>query len=171
MDKTKSTLYLDLDDVCADWMGAAQKFLSLKWDRGGAFIPDSEWQKLIQHSRFYLDLPLMPGAVELVLWATKFARENNMNLAFLTAIPRGNDVPYVFQDKIRWVDRHFPDIPVFFGPYSTDKHLHCKPGDILIDDRPENCADWVAAGGIAHIYTTWEKCKEWAESNLELAID
>jgi hypothetical protein len=36
-----------------------------------------------------------------------------------------------------------------FGPYSKDKHQHCRPGDILIDDRSSNIEEWQAAGGIA----------------------
>ena len=36
-----------------------------------------------------------------------------------------------------------------FGPYSKDKHQHCEPGDILIDDRSSNIEEWRAVGGIA----------------------
>ena len=36
-----------------------------------------------------------------------------------------------------------------FGPYSHDKHVHCLPGDVLIDDRTSNCEDWRRAGGVA----------------------
>jgi hypothetical protein len=36
-----------------------------------------------------------------------------------------------------------------FGPYSKDKHMHCQPGDILIDDRLSNVEEWRTAGGIA----------------------
>jgi 5'(3')-deoxyribonucleotidase len=66
---------------------------------------------------------------------------------FLTAVPKGNDVPWAFYDKVVWVQNYFPDIPVMFGPFSKDKWQHCKPGDILIDDRKSNIAEWQAAGG------------------------
>jgi len=162
----RSTLYLDQDDVVADWMGAAQLYLEQQWIQGKTVVPDEDWQRLKQHHRFYRDLPLMPGAHELVRWAEVFTRQHNMNLAFLTAIPSTNDVPYVYQDKVNWAKEHFPGIPVFFGPYAIDKHKHCKPGDILIDDRPSNCQDWMKAGGIAHLFTTWPKCKIWIQNTL-----
>jgi hypothetical protein len=67
----------------------------------------------------------------------------------LTAIPNKNDMFMVIQDKIDWVNDYFPDIRVQFGPYSEDKHQHCSPGDILVDDRTSNCDEWRTAGGIA----------------------
>ena len=68
---------------------------------------------------------------------------------FLTAVPKGNDVKWAFYDKVNWATTRYPDIPVMFGPYSHDKHVHCKFGDVLIDDRTSNCTEWRNAGGIA----------------------
>jgi hypothetical protein len=48
-----------------------------------------------------------------------------------------------------WAQEHFPDIAVHFGPHSYEKQRHCKAGDILVDDRPDNCSQWRDAGGIA----------------------
>ena len=165
----KTSIFIDIDDVCADWLGAACDYLDFKWDDTNSYIPLDRWDTLLEHQRFYRDLPLKEGAIELVDWATEYTAAHNMNLAFLTAVPHApynTDIPYIYQDKIHWVSQHFPSIPVFFGPYSMDKHLHCRPGDILIDDRRDNCADWVAAGGIAHIYTTWEDCKAWIDLGM-----
>jgi hypothetical protein len=58
-------------------------------------------------------------------------------------------VHWAFWDKILWAQERYPDIPVHFGPYSEDKQKHCVPGDILVDDRPDNCQSWRDAGGIA----------------------
>ena len=161
-----------MDDVVADWMEGARRCLhahNMEKDTHGR-IPHASWEFLALQDRFYLDLPLLPGAHELVAWAREYAEKNNMFLAFLTAIPHNNDMPYVFHDKTQWADKHFPGIPVFFGPYSTDKQVHCKPGDILIDDRFDNCASWTAVGGLAHQYTTWEKCKHWIVANLDPSL-
>jgi hypothetical protein len=49
---------------------------------------------------------------------------------------------------MKWVEEYFPDIPVHFGPYSEDKRDHCWPGDILVDDRSTNIAQWINAGGV-----------------------
>ena len=40
-------------------------------------------------------------------------------------------------------------LPVHFGPYSEDKKKHCIAGDILVDDRPDNCQSWKEVGGVA----------------------
>lgn len=66
----------------------------------------------------------------------------------LTAIPHNNDMPDVYHDKIDWMRERWPEIRVHFGPYSHDKQVHCQPGDILVDDRPSNIAEWQAQGGI-----------------------
>ena len=158
-------LYIDLDDVVADWVTEAFTYLNQTYESGYR-IPAADWDRLVQHKRFYKDLALLPGAKELVDWAKQYTQKHNMHLAFLTAIPCDNDVPYAIYDKVRWADKHFPGIPVFFGPYSFDKHMHCSLNDVLIDDRTSNCLEWRQAGGIAHQYTDWENCKKWIRSTL-----
>ena len=157
-------IYLDMDDVVADWRTAAEEFLQLKFPNGDqwARIPDDKWAELKRNSRFYRDLPIKDGAHDLV----NFCRDAVANgladdLRFLTALPHNDDMPYASYDKVLWAVERFERIPVLFGPYSKDKWRHCQPGDILIDDRTSNCMEWENAGGHAHIYRTWEGCKPW----------
>jgi 5'(3')-deoxyribonucleotidase len=168
-------IYLDMDDVVADWRLAAEDFLGIKFPNGDqwARVPDDKWLLLKGHSRFYRHLPVKTGAHELVAWVTKYSRRTDSGLYFLSALPHGNDVPWAVQDKVWWAHDHFPHIPVFLGPYSYDKHVHCRNiGDILIDDRPSNCEEWIAAGGQAHVYKEWPECKLWLEQTLgELKSD
>ena len=157
-------IYLDLDDVVADWMSAAQEFLKMRWSKDGERIPQEDWDRIKTNSRFYLDLPLMPGAHDLV----NYCRERVSNgqaddIFFLTALPHDYSMPYAAHDKVWWAHRHFPDIPVFFGPFSHDKYRHCQPGDILIDDRHSNCSEWRSVGGLAHEYRKWEDCQVWMD--------
>jgi hypothetical protein len=161
-------IYLDMDDVVADWIGYAQEFLKLRWDHEkGERVPQSDWDKLKNDSRFYLNLPLKEGAHELVDYCKSYCSKNGTNLYFLSALPHDYSMPYAAQDKVWWANRHFPGVPVFLGPFSHDKWRHCKnEGDILIDDRHSNCHEWQAQGGNAHIYTTWENCKPWLTSIL-----
>ena len=159
-------LYLDMDDVVADWMPAARAIVDRNWAYGER-IPDHEWNKVKAKQRFYRDLPIKPGAHELV----QFCRDAVSNgladdLRFLTALPHDYSVPFASYDKVLWAKERFPNIPVLFGPFSFDKWRHCKPGDILIDDRTSNCVEWQNAGGYSHIYRTWEECKPWLEHTL-----
>lgn len=162
--KTALSLYLDVDDVIADWNKEATSYLKKQVNTHS--IPTDDWSRITEHGRFYKDLDLLPGALELVNWARDYTTRKGMFLAFLTAIPHTNTVPYAAYDKSLWAYKRFPDIPLFIGPYPADKYLHCKPGDILIDDRHENCMDWAGAGGIACRYSTWESCKEWIKDAL-----
>jgi len=162
-------IYLDMDDVVADWLVSAQEFLKLKWDKEkGERIPESEWDKLKEHSRFYRQLPLKPGARQLVSACEQYVAQRRVDeIRFLTALPSNDDMPWAVYDKVHWAREHFATIPVFIGPYSQDKWRHCKPGDILIDDRTSNCKEWIQAGGHAHIYRSWEECKPWLAEILK----
>jgi 5' nucleotidase, deoxy (Pyrimidine), cytosolic type C protein (NT5C) len=162
-------LYLDMDDVVADWRTAAEDFLQLKFPNGDQWvrIPDEKWQELKRNSRFYKDLPLKEGAVDLVQYCRDAIYAGKIeDVRFLSAIPHNNDMPWAIQDKVWWAHHYFPGIPVFLGPYSHDKQDHCRPGDILIDDRTDNCLQWESRGGKAHIYRTWESCRDWLNSIL-----
>lgn len=149
-----TTLYLDMDGVVADFDEFARRILELPDSEAAAGIyPDDKWQKLAVHQRMYRDLKKTPYADELVQQCVRFCLVKNYNYAFLSAVPKANDVKWSFLDKVEWVQRYYPGIPVFFGPYSKDKHQHCQPGDILIDDRRSNIEEWTAAGGIAIHHT------------------
>ena len=158
-------IYVDMDDVVADWLGYAQEFLKMRWDHErGERIPQEDWDKLKNDSRFYLDLPLKEGAKDLIEYCRdKVIHGHAEDLFFLTALPHDYSMPYAAHDKVWWAHRHFPSTPVFFGPFSHDKWRHCQPGDILIDDRHSNCYEWRSAGGLAHEYRNWKDCKVWLD--------
>lgn len=146
-----NTLYLDMDGVVADFDEYAHRMLGVP--PSGGIYPDEIWQQLAANPRIYRDLKKTPGADDLVAMCKELCKDAGYNLKFLTAVPKGNDVPWAFYDKMTWALFFFPDIPVMFGPYSKDKHHHCKPGDILIDDRTSNIEEWCAAGGLGIQYS------------------
>lgn len=124
------------------------------WNMGTAFLKsrpvNQHWTELkLNYPRIYRDLPLTTQAHELVNIARTLRDQNKYNLLFLTAVPKNNDFHWAFYDKVMWAQHYFPDVPVHFGPYSQDKFLHCQPGDILIDDRLDNCQAWTNRQGIA----------------------
>ena len=158
-------IYLDMDDVVADFKGYAKRVLRKEPDSNFRY-PENEWKRLKDNPRIYRDLKLKDGAEELVHWCQEWCLRNDAGLFFLSALPRNNDIQYAPYDKFMWARKHFRGIPVFLGPYSGDKWRHCDPGDILIDDRESNCREWEAAGGRAFQYKNWLECKEWLESVL-----
>jgi len=142
------TIYLDMDDVIADFKAYAVKVLRKRNDHEEKW-PHEDWVKLRDNPRLYRDLDKTSEADQLVDFCRQLCAERGWNLMFLTAVPKGNDVHWAFYDKVHWAATHYPDLPVMFGPFSKDKHVHCNVGDVLIDDRTSNCDEWRAAGGIA----------------------
>lgn len=144
----KPKIYLDMDGVVADFRAYATGKIGSS-PAVGDLYPDADWQRLRDNPHLFLQLPLMSRANDLVNIARNYRDQLGWELQFLTAIPHNNDLPWAFHDKAAWARLHFTDIAVHFGPYSTDKHLHCSKGDILVDDRLANCREWESAGGIA----------------------
>jgi 5'(3')-deoxyribonucleotidase len=110
--------------------------------------PDSDWEHLREYPGFFRKIPKMAQADRMIDQARRFRDELGWQLYILTAVPHLNDMPDAFQDKMDWVNEHYPDLRVRFGPYSRDKQDHCRPGDVLVDDRGSNCVEWRSRGGI-----------------------
>lgn len=142
-----------MDGVVADFEAGAALVLSgprkTEYVQGHYRHNDSEWGRLRDEHRLYSNLPLMEHAEELVGLGRQYRDQLGWELLFLTAVPKHDDMPWAFYDKVVWAKERFPDIAVHFGPHSTDKYKHCKAGDILVDDRADNCLQWSSAGGIA----------------------
>lgn len=148
-------IFVDMDGVVADFNHGAARAINASNDvlqqaLDAGHWDHASWKHIVKyHPRIFRDLPKMPKADLMMGIAIKFRDEFLWDLRMLTAVPKGNDVPDAFGDKIYWMSQHYPGIPVWFGPYSQDKKDHCKPGDILIDDRKDNCENWRSAGGVA----------------------
>lgn len=145
-----TTIYLDMDGVVADFNSYAKKKLNI--DRIPHTHSDENWNKLSSNLRLFRDLEKTPEADRLVKFCQLVCKEKNWTLLFLTAVPKDDDVPWAYYDKIIWAQKYYPDIPVMFGPKASDKWRHCQPGDILIDDRPSNCEEWKLAKGYAILH-------------------
>ncbi len=144
-----NTIYLDMDGVVADWEAGAAAVVGYYSEYPEKPYPPQDWEKIRNHGRIFRNLPKMPQADELVTLARRFRDELGWELLFLTAVPHYNDIHWAYYDKVMWATERYPDIPVHFGPYSQDKRNHTKPGDILVDDRSDNCSGWREAGGLA----------------------
>jgi len=147
------TIFLDMDGVVSDFDAYAEPIVGFRTP-GGVRYDQEGWEKISAEPRLYSLLETCPGADQLVTTVQDLAEEFGYDVKFLTAIPRQNDVPWAFHDKTVWIRARWPEVPVFFGPYSNDKHQHCKSADdVLIDDRPSNVDEWLAAGGKAILHT------------------
>ena len=144
-----ATIFLDMDGVVADFDAMTEQVIGYRAP-GSISYPPHDWIKIKKNPRFFLSLPKCPGADELVQGVLL----HELNVKFLSALPANNDVPWALYDKIKWVENHFGNIPVWFGPFSHEKCLHCQPGDILIDDRISNINEWKNVGGVGihHVY-------------------
>ncbi len=146
------TIYIDMDGVVADFDSYVSILLGRKigWD-STTDLTDEEWEIIASEDRIYYQLPLMPDATKLVAYVKSLS--TRFHVGFLTAVPRRSTIPSAKDDKQAWVNKYFPGMRMDIGPYSHHKQKWCKPGDILIDDRPSNIEQWTAVGGIAIYHT------------------
>ena len=142
-----------MDGVVADFDTFASNLLGRKigWHESKFDLTKEEWAMLSAVDRLYYNLPLMPDATKLVAYVKSLS--TRFNVQFLTAVPRRTTMPEAQADKQAWIDKYFPGMKMDIGPFSHDKQKWCKPGDILIDDRPSNIEEWKSAGGIAIYHT------------------
>lgn len=117
--------------------------------------PSRMWPALQRIPGMYRKMRPTPYARQ--LWSAIMDLCPNRRL--LTALPLVTKMPDAQKDKNQWVDLHRKRVfcgerpEVLVGPYSKDKYRHCRPGDILIEDREDNCEAWTKAGGIAILHT------------------
>lgn len=165
-----STIFLDMDGVVADFDKFVLEGVGRTFNHAsGPGADDEMWTYLKSIPNLYFVLEETPYAQD--LW--NLSNTIGGKVAFLTALPRRTTMPTAQNDKIRWAKKTFGDnVDVRFGPYSKDKVNHmemhqiptnpsCVAVDVLVDDREDNIAAWVAAGGIGilHKYDDYEATK------------
>lgn len=149
--KDVNTIFCDMDGVVADFDHFVMAHMGRTFSHNAGPGSDKEmWDFLMTIPRLYFVLP--PTMYAAQLWDAIKAVGSKREM--LTAIPRRATLPTAEQDKRDWVVHHKDavfgeDVNVRIGPYSRDKWKHANPGDVLIDDRIDNCIEWIAAGGIA----------------------
>ena len=146
-------IHLDMDGVLVDFEKGFKQHTGMSVD---SFQSPSEFWKFAQKfDHLYADLPMMPDAHLLIRNVRDVSREYGYHVEILTAVPSLTHMPNVTADKERWIKRHCPYGWKFkTGPHAVDKQLHAKPGDILIDDKIRNIAQWTQAGGVGILHKT-----------------
>lgn len=153
-----NTIFLDMDGVLADFDAYLIEHMGRTFPHMTGPIGDREmWDFLKKVDHLYLKLEPTPYAFQ--LW--DLAHSFGSNVEILTALPRRTSLPTAEQDKKDWIKKYFSNtINVRIGPYSRDKWKHANPGDILVDDRPDNIEDWEEKGngiGILHHYLDYPR--------------
>lgn len=167
-------LYLDMDGVLMNYEGAITAHGIEHYKDGKLWIakPRDQWPpEMIAADHAYIDamaLPTFWSSIEPMpdahlLWS--FARPLLPHV--LTATPMDRPGPTIFapirdriaQQKRESIWSHFD--PTFPADHINvclrhEKAAFAKPGAVLVDDTPANCAEWEAADGTAVLHTDAE---------------
>ena len=150
-------IFVDMDEVLADF---DSHYYAVFEVRSSKTLDNFDWAAVRAVKGFYQDIPPMPDLP--VLW--EFLRPYSP--VVLTGVPK--KVEEASDNKRAWVRKHLGDAVEVRCCLSREKHKHCRPGDILIDDWVKYRALWVEVGGIWITHCSAEQTVEELQ-NLLLA--
>lgn len=131
------TLFVDMDGVLANFDLHHEAVFGYRPDD---IVRDVDWEAVRARGDFFLELPVMPDALE--LW--EYVKRHNP--VVLTGVPKR--VPEAPANKRGWIKQYICDRVEVRCCLSSEKSLHCQPGDIIIDDRAKYQHRWEKKGGI-----------------------
>lgn len=141
-------LFLDCDGVLANFDKRAREIVGMNprefEDLSGA---DVLWDRIFGTSDFFYSLEPMPDAHELV------EAVKHLNPIILTGAPEKGRGLLAQHQKLRWRDKHFPDLEMIVCP-SRNKIKYAKPGDVIVDDWEKWKHIWVQGGGVWVLHTS-----------------
>jgi hypothetical protein len=152
-------IHLDLDGVLADFRKGFVAKTGLVPEECST---DEMWSRIAAVQKFFLQLDVTADGLRLFAFAQMLGE-----VRILTATPRRTTHPTAEVEKRQWAAIHFGDVPVTVVQYARQKADQARPGDILIDDSPENIRRWNAAGGLGIVHTGFDNTVE--EANRLLA--
>lgn len=169
-------VYLDLDDVLADFRTAACNLIGAdpeetnrlcreknEWDISKAHgIPSHVlWTKIAEKGEaFWTSLSLLGHATELIELVAKTnclfqtgrsELANKSKHVYVLSSPGIDPEGTATVGKLLWLKRNFGK-GYTNGIITPHKELLARPGSILIDDKPENCERWEQAGGSSILF-------------------
>ncbi len=151
-----SRVALDMDGVLADFDKA---ILRVSGYHPSELTEAEIWGHVRNTKDFFLTLEKTPECgtiLRAVLELIPLYR-----LRIVTALPRRDTVPDAAGQKTRWVRTvlGLGTVPVVTMVGSKNKWKYAMPGELLIDDRPSNCREWIennpgkGTGAIYHAST------------------
>jgi len=123
-------VYVDLDGTLAD---------------NPQVQSNKEYWKLANEPGFFENLPLLPWAKQLIAYL------EDLGVEYRILTGTGHRNGDVAGQKIRWVRKHFPQIPkanIITLVSGHDKHHYVTKDSILIDDNVTVLEMWEAFDGI-----------------------
>lgn len=161
-------VYFDLDGVLADFDGMYKELFGDSYSVSvtDPAIKAEKWAKVATYPSFFRDLPLLDGAMS--LWESAAAYSRKILSAATKHIPASEPQKREWAKDIlaiEGVDR----VIIVIGKHN--KTAYCKPGDVLIDDHPENIESWNNAGGKGILFLNAEQAgKELHEYMATLSV-
>jgi 5'(3')-deoxyribonucleotidase len=144
----KFRVYLDMDGVLADFFGEWAR-LDGKSHYKDIDNPEAKLDLVRQHPTFWVDLPMLPHARQLVQHVMKEFGEYYICSTPLTGDSRSES------GKLAWVQMHLGAMPpkrvILTHNKAEFATANGTPG-ILVDDYGKNVNAWQSAGGIAIKY-------------------
>lgn len=145
---TKPVIYLDMDGVLADFFG---EWAKLDGKNHYKDINDKEaaLQLIREHPSFWLDLPLLEHAKELIRTVV-----NHYGEYYICTKPLKGD-SRCKQDKMQWIRTHLSDMPPAKVIITNNKSKYATQNGVpavLVDDYGVNINAWRNAGGIGLKY-------------------
>ncbi len=168
-------IILDMDGVIVDWMRGIHK--AMGWN----YVPENEtsWTFYKNHGvtikdleekcshGFWCRLPWMPDGVEIFnLLEALYGKENIYLVSHqLTPTNFGGT-----SGKQSWVLKEIGSdyINRLFVTTASKSIFACDKDCILVDDRPENCDEFIAAGGSAILVPAYHnKNRDWCNQRVD----
>ena len=156
-------IYCDMDGVITNFLGGARKILGKEFSDPVLGEGPEKWGLLSRHPTFWLDLPWMPGAEQ--FW--HFLSQHHPYV--LSVCP---PVEWYSNSKIQkemWCEdklniparkcitvekREHKQLFATGHVYSEEENCYIKIPNLLIDDHPQNVAEWIEAGGVGIVHYT-----------------
>jgi hypothetical protein len=149
-------VFLDCDGVLADFDGYAATLLGMPpRDYEREKHNDAKlWEILYAHEDYFYKLPVMHDAPELVAGVI----ERGFEPTILTGVPSRGDPTWAIDQKTRWAQLHFPELPIICCK-SREKALHMLEGyhNVLIDDWGKWKHVWENHGGTFILHRSAEQ--------------
>lgn len=152
----KKIIHFDMDGVLADFEGRVEMLCG----RPFATIPKKDmWLAVNKDPYFFLDLELMPGALDMVRTAYLLYAGEPTEFCILSATGT-NRQDEVERQKLEWIDKHLGrfDMDIFHQKRfmrngGESKRLYANPSSLLIDDTHKNIVAWTESAGIGILHT------------------